>query len=663
MTTGPHSRLRNPAVVFLAVLLPGAALAQHTPPAEVRQALQEQTEALAERVAALREPASTETLARQQAWADVAVFAKAAEWMLRHDEFYRVEYTDQLRQALQLGEQRAAALERGESPWQQQPGSRIHACVSTVDRSVQPFAVTLPRDWEPDTADRYPLHLVLHGRANQMNEVNFIARWEGKPAPEDQTWIQLDVYGRGNNAYRWAGETDVFEALADVRRRFRIDDSRITLRGFSMGGAGAWHLGLHYPDRWSSVGAGAGFVDFYKYQKREQQLPPWQHATLGVYDAVDYALNAANVPIVTYGGENDPQLAASTTMADAAQRLGVELKVIVGPGMGHKFDSASREEFMNFHLENSAAGRPGYLARRAIRFTTRTLKYNHCDWLTLEELAHPWQPAIVEAEVNSDGDVDITTQNVTAFRLFRDVAGDAVVDGSRLPCRGAAGGLLPDVYYQRTADGWEVLDYERSRRFMDNPGLNKRHNLQGPIDDAFMQPFVCVVGTGEPLQSGGHAWAMQELERFRRTWDQWMRGTVRVVRDDEVTDAMIRDHNLVLFGDPGSNEILGRCLPELPLQWAADVIRVGHQEWDASDHTVNLIYPNPFNPRRYVVVNTGFSVRNADFRASNSWLFPKLGDLAIRRIDRTPDSVVLDQWPDVVWASNFNSHWRIPLGE
>ena len=79
--------------------------------------------------------------------------------------------------------------------------------------------------------------------------------------------ITLHVFGRTNNAYRWAGEADVFEAIEAVKRNYPIDDRRIVLRGFSMGGAGAWHLGLHHPSLWSSVEAGAGFTETRHYAK------------------------------------------------------------------------------------------------------------------------------------------------------------------------------------------------------------------------------------------------------------------------------------------------------------------------------------------------------------------------------------------------------------
>ena len=88
----------------------------------------------------------------------------------------------------------------------------------------------------------------------------FIKQHEGSAAvPPEQNYIQLDVYGRSNVAYRWAGETDVFEALRAVQQQYNIDPKRIALRGFSMGGAGVWHVGLHHPDEWAVFEAGAGY--------------------------------------------------------------------------------------------------------------------------------------------------------------------------------------------------------------------------------------------------------------------------------------------------------------------------------------------------------------------------------------------------------------------
>lgn len=589
---------------------------------------------------------------------DVGVYAKAAEWIVRHGEFYRPSYADDTLNVLAAGRERSEQLRNGRADWGREPGRHILAYRSRVDGSLQPYAVTLPRDFEAGNSRRYPLHLVLHGRGSTLNEVSFIRQHGGKRVEESQDWIQLDVFGRVNNAYRWAGETDVFEALADVIDRYPIDERRITLWGFSMGGAGAWHLGLHHPSRWSSVGAGAGFVDFYKYQNVTEPLPEYQDKALRIYDTVDYAQNLADVPFITYGGELDAQLAASLTMRDAAEGLDAPLSVLVGPGMGHKFDDRSYQQFMEFHAEHSRQGRPIFPGRREIRFITFTPKYNTCEWLTIQELQEMYEPATVTSTWNDDGVLEIETANVAALSVARGVADRVQINGGRpVNLNAAADELLPEVDFQLDADGWGVLEYEESLSFRENPDVRKRHNLQGPIDDAFMEPFVCVRGTGTPWSAAQRNWAEWTLARFEGEWDKWMRGRAPVVRDTDVNDELINSRNLILFGDPGSNSILGRLLADLPLEWTPEgAITIGNAVYDADRHGIALIYPNPLNPRRYVVVNSGMTMHERDFRASNAWLFPKLGDVAVIDFERSGDGYS----EETVWAALFDSGWKLP---
>jgi dienelactone hydrolase len=639
----------------------GMALAQPAPADKadaLRQKLEQLQEAVdAERGRRERDAEENRTRLDLRPVSDCAVYAKAVEWCLRHDEFFKPEYVRQAEDALATGLARIGQVTAGKQPdWTERPGKSVRGYVSKIDGSVQPYALTLPAGFDPDDPKRWPLYVVLHGRSNQMNEVNFIARYDGKPAPEGQDWIQLDVYGRGNNAYRWAGEMDVFEAIEDVERRYRIDNRRVTLWGFSMGGAGAWHLGLHHPSRWASVGAGAGFVDFYKYQKQTDKLPPWQDRTLHIYDAIDYALNAANVPVITYGGENDPQLLAGASTVEAAKEFDIEIELLVGKGMGHRFDDESLRRFMEFHREHNAAGRPSYPGRRSVRFITYTPKYNRCEWAEIAEIGQPYEPAWVQGAVKDDGVLKVETKNVSVLKIARDIAGDVEINGDRLPLVDAADGLLPEVYYAPGEDGWQALGYDASRRFDENPNRMKRRDLQGPIDDAFMQPFVCVRGTGEAWNADHAGWADWNLDRFRREFDKWMRAEVPLVDDEKLTPELIQDKSLILFGDPGSNLVLAKVLPDLPLRWTREGIEIGGKTYDPADHGLCLIFPNPLNPRRYVVVNSGHTFHEKDFQSSNAWLFPRLGDAAAIRFRKTTDGY--DE--ETAWAEIFNSAWRLP---
>ena len=89
--------------------------------------------------------------------------------------------------------------------------------------------------------------------------------------------------------------------------------------GFSMGGAGAWHIGAHYSDHWVAVSPGAGFVDTARYQNiTPDKYPEWYVQKLwGLYDVPDYVRNLFNTNVIAYSGELDPQRQAAVLMEEA----------------------------------------------------------------------------------------------------------------------------------------------------------------------------------------------------------------------------------------------------------------------------------------------------------------------------------------------------------
>jgi len=109
--------------------------------------------------------------------------------------------------------------------------------------------------------------------------------------------IVIHPFGRYCNGWKSAGETDVFEARDDALARFNVDENRIALAGFSVGGAGAWHIGAHFADQWACVHTGAGFVDVTLPESDTRQAATlYEQVLWGVYDVPDYALNFKNVP-------------------------------------------------------------------------------------------------------------------------------------------------------------------------------------------------------------------------------------------------------------------------------------------------------------------------------------------------------------------------------
>ncbi len=217
-----------------------------------RGQLERELKSLRDRLARLRAKARPDLLA------DAEIYAKAITWALRYDVTLTAADAGLLKRALQRGNERAAALEAGRHPWTQRKGKVVRAFVSAVDGSVQPCGVIVPARYDPRRPTR--LDVVLHGstRPAGMSELHFLRRFDEGDGPASgapqQDHVELHPLGRVENCYRWAGETDVFEAIEAVCRNYNIDRARIVLRGMSMGASGTWHLGLKHPDRFVALG-------------------------------------------------------------------------------------------------------------------------------------------------------------------------------------------------------------------------------------------------------------------------------------------------------------------------------------------------------------------------------------------------------------------------
>jgi hypothetical protein len=186
-------------------------------------------------------------------------------------------------------------------------------------------------------------------------------------------------------------------------------------------------------------------------------------------------------------------------------------------------------------------------------------------------------------------------------------------------------------------------------------GLRKRHGLQGPIDDAFMDSFIMVKPTGKPLNEKVGEWAAKEMDHAITHWRQQYRGDARVTSDDAVSDADIAGSNLVLWGDPSSNKVLARIADKLPVHWTAKEVAVGAKTYPSDTNVAVLIYPNPLNPKKYVVLNSGFTFREYDY-LNNARQVPKLPDWAVVDVTTPPNS----RWPgNVVAADFFTDAWEL----
>lgn len=607
-------------------------------PATVRESLESQLATLQRRMDDLRD---------QTDRADVEIYWKAVDYALRHSEFYSAKDFEKATSALKQAAARLDALETQQAAWKRQRGLLVRGYRSRIDDSAQPYGLVIPED--VDLTKPLPLYVWLHGRGDKQTDLYFIHERErsiGQIAPRDA--IVLHPFGRHCLGFKSAGEIDVLEAIQHVRDEYPIDLNRIVLIGFSMGGAGAWHLGAHYADRWCVVSPGAGFAETAAYNKLspDKYPPSYEQRLWGCYDVPNYVRNLFNLPVFAYSGENDKQIQAARVMEAAYQQEGRSLRHLIGPRVEHKYEPETLKELLALVRAEVEKGRTR--APRKVSWQSRTLRYAKLFWLEALGLEQHWEDARIDAELSDDGQLSVATRNVTALRMTPPGAVRSVrIDEQSLPVSGQGAELTIELV--RAGGVWKRVDDSLA-----NAGLAKRPGLQGPIDDAFLEPFLVVLPSRNASSRAVATWVETEAGHFRDRWRALCRGELRVKQDHEVTDADVERFHLVLWGDAASNRWIERIQDRLPIQWKDGQVNVGEQSFASDRHVPAMIYPNPLNSKRYVVLNSGLTFREAHDR-TNSQQNPKLPDWAIIDITQPANSETPGR---IVAADFFDERWQ-----
>lgn len=134
-----------------------------------------------------------------------------------------------------------------------------------------------------------------------------------------------------------------------------------------------------------------------------------------------------------------------------------------------------------------------------------------------------------------------------------------------------------------------------------------------------------------------------------------MRGKLPMKDVAEVNSVDIDESNLILWGDPQSNPLIAEIADRLPVEWTPTELRLGGKSYPAESHAPVLVFPNPLNPKRYVVINSGLTFREGHDR-TNSLQNPKLPDWAVIDLTVPPDDLAPGK---VVAADFFDENWRI----
>jgi hypothetical protein len=484
----------------------------------------------------------------------------------------------------------------------------------------------------------------------------------GEPA----VWLRPGGRGPGT-VFQGHGEVDVFEAIDAAASRYPVDPSRISLYGFSMGGAGAWYLASHFPDRFAAIAPFSGYNDYrlwFRPGGMTFPLLPWEVPSWRARSAVFLLENLRHVGVWMIHGAWDRGVNGGVDVAHAReaakrfQALGIAHRYTELPATGH--DAAFMQgpllgEVLRWLVTHRRPADPS-----RVSFSTYELRHNRAYWVEINQLArYGGIRARVVAEAVR-GAVILETENVRHLTLRPP---PVVEPGARLQVDSTivAGVDLgqPICLRRQTGGDWSVADSLPAAG-------EKQPDLSGPFGDLFRRPTVLVRGTiGSREESFFIDWCARDAARFFKKWnggvhrgglagESWME--IPIVTDSDWlasgqggSNLTTRNSNVVAYGTERSNGLLAELADQLKVRIEADAIHVGERVFKGGGLGLIAALPHPDGSDRYVGMHGGTSPDAITAGAHLHWQL-------------LPDYLVYDSQRAVEWGFFDNSWQPRPAG-
>jgi enterochelin esterase-like enzyme len=463
------------------------------------------------------------------------------------------------------------------------PGPQVMTIFSDIDDTEQPYGLYLPKNY--NASKKYPLVVMLHGAGD--NHRLSLRRVFGKsnapgetdvetsrvfPEFKDVEYIVVAPYARGTMGYQGIAEKDVLDIMADVKKRFSIDEDRTYLTGLSMGGGGTLWIGLTRPDLWAAIAPVC-------------PAPP--------AGTEDLAPNALNFPAYFHHGDKDQAVpvAVSRDWTKKLKELESTVEYTEYPGVNHNSwenayaDGAIFDWFSKFKRD---------LHPTRVRYVARNYKYNKAYWVTFDQMT-PGTLSSIDAKFTAPNTLEIATTSLPAFTLT--LAGHpqykagqpltVTLDGKKIKTATA-----DQISFTQNAGKWANAKYELT-------ATAKRPGAEGPVSAAMSERHVYVYGTaGAPSEE--ELKKRREVAEQAANWSMYRGGFLgriavypRVLSDKEVRPSDFEAANLVLFGTKETNLLVEKYAAIAPFELNSSA---------ATTH--GLVYVVPVD-KHYVVVNSG----------------------------------------------------------
>ena len=541
---------------------------------------------------------------------------KAALWLQEADPpnaFTAGTLGRTVHELLEESRQHLAVESAGKDPWAGKTGYIERAYVSRVDESAQPYFVLVPSAAEKALAEpqgkaRFPLVVFLHGYVPTYYKNHWWTPFGDFNASFEKFGAFLAIpFGRSNSDFAGVGEVDVLDVVALMKRLYPIDEDRVYLYGYSMGGLGAYTIGAHYPDLWAGGIILAGWADspLLMGTRGIETLHPFKQFLIRMIQPIDLCENFGNMPLRLFHGDADQivPLEQARKMEKRLQDFGCDAKMTVLKGNHWSgLEVMSDEGPLQWLLQQKRNMQPAQarLKNYSLSFgKNRDVRVLHVTG-TLEPFYLAWE---FEGKTVSVRQMSGPLGTFSAYRKGQEKL--------QLP-DGVKG--FEAFYPYNTGDGfpscvalpdWDRVKFEEGWcPYWKNPARC------GPVKEVTCGPFIIVYGTS----GGAEATARlkKQAEDFCEEWYAFAKGRPAVKADKDVTPEEIKAKNLWLFGEEQENALHAAAAKtgKLPIQAKDGQVKIGGKTASLKGRGLLYIYPSPLEgagSSSSVVVAAGIS--------------------------------------------------------
>lgn len=527
---------------------------------------------------------------------------------------------------------------------------------SRIDGSLQCYAV------QPAAAaakEAPPAMIVtLHGAGTTCED--HVAQYGPKE------WAHVVApQGRRPHGFDWEawGRQDVLEALADARKHYANNPRRTYLTGHSMGGHGAWHLGVNYPDEFAAVGPIAAWISFWSYGggMPSAETPTDIDALLlrgySASDTLKLLSNLSNTGVYVLHGGADQNVPAAQArfMRSRLATFHPNFVYYEEPGADHWWGNECCDwpRMMEFfqHQTSVAPAEQSF-----VDFTTANPAVsNRCHWVSIESQQEQLSPSHVAIRQNVEARTFVAnTSNVA--RMAIDVAHLAPGQPIDVTLDGQPVHWLPwpdesrKLWFERQGDEWSAAEASSPQ--------HKGPARYGTFNAAFDNDVLLVYGTAGTEEE--NRWAAAKARYDAETFYYRGGGALDVLPDNRFDFNTDTNRSVILYGNADTNRAWSTLLATSPVEVRRGQVRVGTRTESGDNLAVVMVRPRAGSDAAMVGVVAGTGPAGMRLTDRLRWfvsgiVYPDLMILG--------PNVLSEGTADVRAWGQFGLDWQVDSGE